>query len=438
MTSDDEQTVTGVIDELKSSEKEYYIQIQADSGFYTSAKIKLRNGKFFDTVAIEKAKSNVYWLYLFDDVGNTIPLFPESFSVTHGMTVSGSPIPHEIGVVYAKKGFDSGFQMTEICDPYFEKNSVPPLKETRTYRTIKKLEKGKDNQLPIKVYEGESANPKNNEVITTVQIDGKKLPYDLPEGTEIDITISVDESRTVLVEAYIPSVELTLNARADSHAQAIDTAELEKDLAVQKERLKKIEPNIPSKDYSKLEQEVGDLTENVKNANLDTDDKNKAERDLRELKTNLDKLESDKELPQLKGDFQESLKNTEDFIDALENKSEKADLNEQLATLRTEGDKAIREEDKTMLVRVSEQVKQVGIRALVQNPAMWVWQLNEIKGRKHELSNQTDGEYYINKADQAIEKGDVDELQRCVRNLLDLLPEDTQEQITANMSGITK
>ncbi len=438
MTSEDEQTVTGKIDELADSESDYFIQIQSDSGMYTSSKIKLRNGKFFDTVSIEKGATNVYWLYLFDDSGNTIPLFPESFSVTHGLSVSGSPIPHEIGVVYAKKGIDNGFQLTEVCDPYFEKNSTPPLKENKNYRTVKKLLKGKENNLPIKVYEGDSSNPQNNQIITTLQIDGKKLPYDLPENTDIDISISVDESRTVLVEVYIPSIELSLNARADSYAQAINTAELEKELATQRERLKKIESSVSPKEYEKLENSVDELANNVKNANNDTDDKSKAERDLRDLKSTLDKVESEKELPQLKIELEEVLGDAEQFSNALDDESEKEQSLEQISTLRSEGEKAIRSEDKTMLVRVIEQVRQVAMRALIQNPAIWVWQLNEIKQRQNELSNQTDGEYYINKADQAIESGDVEELQRCVRSLLDLLPEDTQEEITSNMAGITK
>lgn len=438
MTSEDEQTVTGKIDELADSDSDYFIQIQSDSGMYTSSKIKLRNGKFFDTVSIEKGATNVYWLYLFDDSGNTIPLFPESFSVTHGLSVSGSPIPHEIGVVYAKKGIDNGFQLTEVCDPYFEKNSTPPLKESKNYRTVKKLFKGKDNNLPIKVYEGDSSNPQNNQIITTLQIDGKKLPYDLPENTDIDISISVDESRTVLVEVYIPSIELSLNARADSYAQAINTAELEKELATQRERLKKIESSVSPKEYEKLENSVDELANNVKNASNDTDDKSKAERDLRDLKSTLDKVESEKELPQLKIELEEVLSDAEQFSNALDDESEKEQSLEQISTLRSEGEKAIRSEDKTMLVRVIEQVRQVAMRALIQNPAIWVWQLNEIKQRQNELSNQTDGEYYINKADQAIESGDVEELQRCVRSLLDLLPEDTQEEITSNMAGITK
>lgn len=438
MTSEDEQTITGVITELKDSEGDYFIQIQSDSGFYTSSKIKLRNGKFFDTVSIEKSKSNVFWLYLFDDAGNTVPVFPESFSITHGMTVAGSPIPHEVGVVYAKKGFSSGFQMTEVCDPYFEKNSLLPLKESKTYHSIKKLEKGKDNFLPIKVYEGESSSPENNERLTTLSVDGKKLPYDLPEGTEIEITISIDESRTVLVEVYIPSIELTLNARADMYAQAINTKELEKDLAVQKERLKKIEPSISKDEYNKLENAIDDVTTNVKNANMDTDDKSKAERDLRELKTTLDKVESEKEMPQLVAELDEVTDNAEEYTHAIENETDKKESLAQLETLRSEGQKAVKNEDKAMLVRVIEQIRQLAFNSLFKNPAVWIWQFNEIKQRKEEMTNQTDGDYYVQKGEQAVEKGDVEELQRCVRKLLDLLPKDSQEEITSGMAGITK
>ncbi|HEY4963400.1 MAG TPA: Hsp70 family protein [Candidatus Saccharimonadales bacterium] len=438
MTSDDDQTVTGIVEELRDEGGDYYIQIQSDSGFYTSSKIKLRNGKFFDTVAIEKGKTNAFWLYLFDDAGNTLPMFPDSFSITHGMTVGGAPIPHDIGVIYASKGFDSGFQMTEVCDPYFEKNSIPPLKKANTYKTVKKLEKGKENNLPIKVYEGESANPSNNEVITTLQIDGKKLPYDLPAGTEVDITITVDESRSVVVEAYIPSVELTLNARADTYKQDVNVAELEKDLAVQKERLKTIKNNVSEEEYSQLENTIDDLGTNIKNANLDNDDKSKAERDMRELKTNFDKLESSKELPQLTDEFRAKIENAREVLSELDDSAEKQQGLSEVSELEKDGEKAVREKDKTMLLRVNEQIEQVTMRSVFQNPAAWVYMLNQIKEKRNELANKTDADYFIEKADKAVNDGDVEELKRCVRSLLDLLPKDTQEEINANMSGITK
>lgn len=438
MTSDEDQTVTGIIEDLRDSDSDYFVQIQSDSGFYTSSKIKLRNGKFFDTIAIEKGKTGVYWLYLFDDAGNTIPMFPESFSVTHGLTVAGAPIPHNYGVIYAKKGFDSGFQMTEVCDPYFEKNSIPPLKKTNTYKTVKKLEKSKENSLPIKVYEGDSTNPSNNEVLTKLEIDGKKLPYDLPEATEVDITISVDESRTVRVEVYIPSVELTLNARADTYKQDVNVAELERDLAVQRERLKSIKNNVSEEEYERLEDSIEGLSTNIKNANLDNDDKNKAERDMRELKTTFDSLEQSKELPQLADEFKVKIDNANGVISELSDEAAKREALSDLQELEKEGEKAIKAQDKTMLLRVNEQIEQITMRSVFQNPAVWVLMLDQIKEKRDELSNQTDANYYIEKAEKAVNEGDVDELKRCVRNLLNLLPEETQEEISSGMSGITK
>lgn len=438
MTSDDDQTITGVVEELRDDDADYYIQIQSDSGFYTSSKIRLRNGKFFDTVAVEKGKTNAYWLYLFDDAGNTMPIFPDSFSITHGLTVGGAPIPHDIGVIYANKGFDNGFQLTEVCDPYFEKNSIPPLKKTNSYKTVKKLEKGKENNLPIKVYEGESSNASNNEVITVLQIDGKKLPYDLPEGTEVDITISVDESRTVVVEAYIPSVELTLNARADKYKQDVNVAELEKDLAVQRERLKSLKSNVSQDEYSQLENTIDDLSTNIKNANLDNDDKSKAERDMRELKSSFDELESSKEMPQLVDEFHTKIEGAREVLNELQDSDEKQQGLSDIVNLERDGEKAIKANDKTLLLRINEQLEQATLGIAFQNPSAWVYMLSLVKDKRNELANKTDADYFIDKADKAIEENDVEELKRCVRKLLDLLPKDTQDEINASMSGITK
>ena len=438
MTSEDEQTVTGVVEELKDTDDDFFIQIQSESGLYTSSKIKLKNGKFFDTISIAKGTQNVYWLYLFDKNGDSLPIYPDSFSVTHGLTVSGSPIPHTIGVVFADKGIESDFQYKEVCDPYFEKNSIPPLNETRTYHTVARLEKGKDNQLPIKVYEGESDIPDRNTVITTIEIDGKQLPYDLPSNTEVDLTIKVDESRSISVDAYLPSIELTLNARVDKYAQDVDVKSLETDLQKQRSRLKKVEKNISQKQYDDLDGEIDELSSNIRNAKNDTDDKNKAERDLRDLETRLDAIEQDKELPQLKSDFDEALENAEKYVSELNEGTNKRDISSQLDVLKREGERAVKAEDKALLSRITEQLRGVIIRALAEDPSFWVWQLNEIKEKRSQFINKTDGEYYLDKADSAIQSNDIDELKRCVGQLLDLLPKESQEAITSNMSGITK
>jgi len=438
MTAEDETTITGKIESLKDSEEDYFVQIQSDSGTYSSSKIRLKNGKFFDTVAVEKVKTSTYWIYLFDKDGNVVPVFPESFSITHGLTVSGAPIPHSIGVIYAKKGFDNSFQFTEASDPYFEKGSIPPLKETRSYKTTRKLLKGKDNSLPIKVYEGESSNPENNDVLTTLHIKGNELPYDLPEATDVDITIRIDESRTFTVEAYISSIDKTLDARVDTYAQPVDTKKLAVDLETQKERLKKVEDNLSSEEQSKLEDKIDSLETNIKNSENDTDDRQKAERDLRELKSDLEKIERDRSIPQLADEFHENLQKLHDALDNIEDETEHTRVAEVLKTIEDEGEKAINDKDKELLIRFNEQLQSLVMAILLEDPAVWVSWLNDIKTRKSELTNQFVADFHISKAEEAVESGNVEELIRHVRNLIDLLPEEAQDEVRKDIAGITR
>lgn len=438
LTSEDEQTVTGLIEELKEADEDYYIQIQSDSGSYSSSKLKLKNGKFFDTLALEPRKTNLFWIYLFDSAGNAVPAFPDSFSITNGLTVSGSPLPDGIGVVYAKRAFASDFQLTEVCDPFFEKNNIPPLKHTETYKTINKLEKGQDNKLPIKIYEGDSKIPDRNTIITQVHIDGKKLPYDLPEASEIDITISVDESRTITVEAYIPSVEMSFNARADIHSQEIKPEELKKELDAQRERVESISDSFTAEEGKIIRSRIDTIGTSIKNSELDDDERSKADRDLRELKMQLDEIESDRAMPQLKKDYEQLIIDVQSFIDALDDMELRQRSVEMFELLCRESEKAIKDGDKALLMRTIEQIRELGVRSLTINPSFWVWQLQQIKESSDELTNQQDGAYYIKKAEEAISRNDVDELQRCVRNLMDLLPTETQEEIRSNISGVTK
>lgn len=438
MTSEDESPVAGKFESLEDAEDDYFIKIQSDSGFYSSSKIRLKKGKFLDTVAVEKGKSNTYWIYLFDKDGKTIPVFPDSFSVTHGLTVSGAPIPHTIGIVYAKKGFANSFQFTEACDPYFDKGSIPPLKETKSYRTARKLFKGKGGYLPVKVYEGESSNPDNNIIITRTKIDGSKLPYDLPEGSEVNITIRKDRDMSVFVEAYIPSIGLTIDARADTYAQAVDTKKLTVELETQKERIKKVEGSISSEEQDKLEDTIETVETNIKNAESDTDDRKKAERDLQELKSDLDKIELDRTIPQLSDEFHEKLDQLNDSLDSIEDEAERARIADVIKVIKDEGEKAVESNDKEILVRLNEQLQDFITAIILNNPEVWIDWLNDIKSRKSELSNQDEAEYHIGKAEEAVEHGDSDELKRHIRSLFALLPEDTQEEIKQDIAGITK
>lgn len=438
LTSDTEETVSGVIEELKDTEDEYYIQIQSDSGFYNGSKIKLKGGKFFDTVAVEPNKPNVYWLYLFDKDGNSIPINPDSFAITHGLSVTGAPLPHSVGVIVAKKDFIRNIA-ANVCDRIFDKGCILPIKKVLTdYKTSRKLMKGEDNKLDITLVEGESEIPDRNTYLCELGINGKDLPHDLPEGTPLELTVEINESREVFVTAYIPLIDLSLEARSTAQDETLEVKTIEYDLNVQTERAQTVSENCSAEEKNKLNNTINSVANSLKSANIDEDEKRKANKQLKDLKMSIDRLEKEKEMPQLIKEFQENIETTHKIITELDDDKDKVEPEENLKKMKEEGESAIAENDKVLLIRVNEQIKELSGKALFLNPATWVYYFQQLTVGNKKFINEKEAEYYKEKGRRAIELGDVDELKRCVHNLLLLLPSNEQETMKNILSGITR
>ena len=436
LVAETEEMVAGVIKELEDSKGEYFIQIQSDSGHYSGSKVKLKNGKFFQEVILETHKTNLFWIYLFDKQGNAIPVEPDSFSITHGLSISGAPIPHTIGVAIAKRDAKSGFALTEIYEHYFEKGSILPLRESRTYHTVKKLKKG-DNQdiLPIKVYEGESEIPDRNHLLFTIKITGKEIPYDLPENTDVELTIEQDESRDLKAELFIPTIDLYLNARSEVYAEKLDVKELEAELNKQKKRSEAVEANCSASEKARLHNIIQSINTSLKGAYIDQDEKRKAHKQIKDLKVQLDKIEKEKEMPQITIDFNSKISGSQELISKLENKQGKNKNKAQLKILEEEGKKAIANNDVYLLTRINEQIKELEFKLLWQDPDFVTYQFQRLS-QENTFTNEKEASNHINKGRKAIERGDIEELKECIGNLVRLLPPEEQEVAKQILSGI--
>lgn len=437
LTSDTETVVAGRIDGLKGADG-YTIQIQSESGLYTSAKLKLKNGKFLETVSIEPGKSNLFWVYLFDPKGKAVKLDPDSFTITHGLSVAGSPIPHSIGVAVALKDVTVGGAAEEKLDVFFKKGAVPPLSKTESYKTLKRLKKGDtENVLPVKVYEGEAEIPNRNTFVCELAIDGKKVPHDIPEGSEVDITIEVDESRALKVIALLPSIDLSFDVRATYRAEELDVEQLKQEVATQAQRFKEVEESTGDTTKSQVGGLIESVSTSVNNANLDEDEKRKANKELKQLKVTLDELTEEKKIPQLKAEFEASTKEVQGMVDSLADVNLRKTHSQLLESLKKEGLQAIKGPDKHLLVRVNEQIKDLGVRLIVTDPSFWVHHFRQLTEGGHTFTNPTDAEYYTSQGHQAVERGDLEGLKLAVRNLIALLPPEEQTEVDVRLAGIT-
>jgi molecular chaperone DnaK len=437
LTSDTETTVSGIAEKLRDTEKEYYIQIQSDSGTYSGTRVKIKNGKFFDTITLDSNRTNLFWIYLFDSEGNAVSVEPDSFTIIHGLSISGAPIPHSIGVGVVRKDFKTGIA-AETFDKFFAKNSILPLKTTKTFKTLHKLKKGdKENVLPVNVYEGESDSQDRNQRVCSLKISGEKIPYDLPEGTPIEITIEYNESREISVNAYIESIDLSVDARASMHAEDLNVEQMKAELASQRTRIENAQENCSEEERASLEHTYDSVDNSLNHAEEDQDEKRKANKQLKDLKLQLDMIERDKEMPQLIREFKDGLHKTEETIKEVGRKDEFNQHHELLASLKTEGEMAIQNDDKFLLARVNEQIGDLKNSILFSNPSFWVYFFEKILAENKKFISEKEAEYYINKGRRAIELGDTDELRRCVKGIMLLLPPEQQHKMQSNMSGIT-
>jgi molecular chaperone DnaK len=328
---------------------------------------------------------------------------------------------------------------TNICERIFDKGSILPIKKVLIdYKTSRKLKKGEENKLDITLVEGESEIPDRNTYLCELGINGKDLPHDLPEGTPLELTVEMNESREVFVTAYIPLIDLTLKARSTAQDETLEVKTIEYDLKVQTDRAQLVSENCSNEEKTKLNNTINAVSSSLRIAHIDEDEKRKANKQLKDLKMIIDKIEKEKEMPQLAKEFKESVESTQKIIAELGDDKDKVQHEEHLKKMQEEGEKAIKEDDKTLLIRVNEQINELGGKALFSNPATWVYQFHQLIGGSKKFINEKEAIYYTEKGRRAIELGDIEELKHCVHNLLLLLPSEDQETMRNNLSGITR
>ena len=428
LTADLEEVVSGKIAKLKDAQsEEFFLQIQSDSGNYSGNKIDIKGGKFVTEVSLDKNKQNKFWLYLFDNKANQIKVSPESFTITQGVSVQNAPISHSLRLVVQERSAEHDLSSREKAVIVLEKGNVPPCEKTGTYKAADILKKGKhNNELHITVVEGESEIPDRNRFVCKLGISGEELPHDLPEGEEIEITIKVNESQELLVNAYIQSIDLSDNARVTFKAENIATQTLQDGLASQEELIKNIDRSGRDNVPDTIRNKVKSIKANIDNASNDEDAKRQAERDLIELRNSLDTLTSDKGIDEYQAEYEKSLGDAEEFLDKIDPK-ERAAYKQQLEGIKKDANNALTSKDTKMMHRINEDLMTLNFKMIVATPEGMFGLLQAMVSRNPTLQENDNVKFYMDKAKKGLEANDLNEIRQAYQKILDLLPKSEQE-----------
>lgn len=431
LTSQEEEPITGWIEGLPQ-DKSYFLDIKSESGHYSNSNIKVKDGKFYDSVALEPRTENTFHMQLLNESGESVPIEPKTFSIQHGLDVSSAPLPHSIGVAVLDKVSD-----TEKMVFYFEKNDELPLEGQKTFRTSRNLKQGdSSNVLPVKVYEGESDRPERNSYICAVEITGEDVPHDLPEDTEVELTIEVSESREVEVNAYIPDIDEWFNVRETIYDEAVSVSELREELNQLKQERKellKFGTFQEKREVRQIMKEVEELLKGEEKAS--DDDRRKARQRLKEVNIKLDELDEKTRQERLEKEFHSYCKNLEEILQEVEEEISIDQHQQDFNGLKTDGESAIESEDLKKLSRINDRLDQLMMNILTDTPSTWAVWFRELKSGKYRFKNREEANRLFQRGEKAIKLGNFEELTYCVQELFSLLPEEEQKQVKLK-SGI--
>lgn len=415
------------------------VQITSESGDWDSGLIEVKEKAFFTNVTLRERKVNTFKLSLFDKSGNKIPIEPDVFSIIQGISVAEPPLVRSVGV--------------ELEDGVFDKHldkgaSLPARSKPITYRTTRTVNPGEDeNVLNIHVREGESDKADRNPHLGTLKITGSKINRTLPENSEIEVIINVDQSRCVTAEAYCPLLDQKFSEIITQKvAPKLEPDFIAKELDAEEKRLNKFILDARQTQDSKVQKrlsevnansEINEIKGDIKAAKGgDPDAVEKADRRLKDLKQKLDSVEYLSNWPVALSQYNAFIEDCREVVTKFGSSEDK----DHMEALEEEAKKAINSKDIKRLQTINEEIISIRWVVLFRQPGFWVSAFQEIKKNPGRFTNQRRAEELIEEASVALQRQDLDSLQSVMRELWDLMPSDEQEKVGDRVSdaGIRK
>jgi molecular chaperone DnaK len=395
----------------------FTIEFVESTSQWRSGKINLgADGAFMTNVVAEEGRANIFLIELRNDKGVLRECSPAEFTYTAGTIVEkGVPLTHSVGVVLASN---------EMA-VYLSKGTPLPARHRETHHTTIALNRGESGTiLRIPVVEGENIKRADrNPTIGTVLIPGDRVKLDLPVGSEVEVTIEIDESRLVKTEAYIPILDevydepMKLGKIAPkSHKQLLADFKQEKD------RLQKVQDKAQETRIAKaeellekirLEQMVEDVELLLEAARNDTLSADKCQRSLLELAIAIDKIEDEFKWPALVEQAEKELEQDREIVNRYGTASDKS----RFESLENETRVAISAQNFDLLSQKIDELDTLTILILAQQDGWWISIFNNRVGRKSEMRDQSLAERLINQGRHAIDRGDIEELRSIVAQL---------------------
>lgn len=396
-----------------------YVEFVSSDKSWASGKVEIdENGNVIETYLIE-GKANSFSVLAYDEQGTALECFPNEITIIQGSKVGAAPLPYFIGIEIWNE--DKKKLVFEPIEGLEKNKPLPAVGNLNGSKTTSQLRPGNvADKLIIPIYQAEEVeqgvSSKLYEYAAKVVIDGSDVDTLITEGSIVDLTIKVNTSEMMMLEAYFPSVDVTISKEVFTDKKEV----LESAANIINENFKEADRVL-----NKLQKDGVDVSElRTKLEDVRVEHSNNTETKMvlqhqKEVMREIEKLDSGSEFDRIEKELKHVFKMTEED----QKKYGTFQTGQILDQLRPMVDEAIAKKDLKMAKDLLDQVRALDYKlALVEYFVAWVLGWNK-RFESIQWKDKVRARQLLNTAISIInDSPTADKLEPYVDQLFDLLP----------------
>jgi molecular chaperone DnaK len=386
---------------------------------WRSGKIGLApDGTFLAQLRAKEGKLNTFLIELFDGAGTRRQSVPDRFTYSATMDMPEQPLVQSVGIALANN----------TVEVFFEKGTPLPVRRRKFLKTAVEARCGQAVPvIRIPVIEGENKRAERNRLIGSLEILGTKIKRDVPAGSEVEVFIQIDESRTPIAKAFIPILDEEYENVLKYDKVPPKPEELATEVDSEKKRLDHVRSKARETSDLKAQQVLQridgermlhDVEAALAASTSDPDAADKCEKRLLDLQLSIDELEESLKWPALVAEGEHELGYMKEIVQAYGNSTDK----QTGSTLEREFRQAMEARDPDLLRRRIAEVESHRFTVWRRHDSYWVAFFQFLEQQRSSMRNQSDAAEYFQQGQRAINTGDRPALEAACQQLVALLP----------------
>lgn len=405
-----------------------------DGGFDSG--IKKLTIRISEDLPLVDGAFNFFSLVVYDGQNNIIETDIEQIGINSGFGISGQPIPEDICLEVDDYDNPGKTRLQLI----FQKNTILPTKKTITHQLNKTVIKGStDEVIRVNILEGSHlALPEANKVIGFMEITGNMIIRDIGKGSDIEITITMTETRDLNVAAYLNMVDQEFKEIFNPKVRFTSIEFLKEQVEDLSDKLEiEIQEATEKEDYetagvlSKLKKEMDTVSEETESLTSDdvTDKRYQLEDKKRKIAQQIDSATKDKRIQQVKAHYFETKEECETMLDENGNDHERKTFNDivaqEITFFATNSPLKIQEK--------SDELHSIISKIRWRTPDFLTNIFQWCKNNQTRMNEQTQAKSLVDAGNFAIESQNWDRLSEINSGLLNLLPKGAEKEATTRI-----